>query len=220
MPPVSVPAAVPARVTAADVDVAVTLAADALSGVVDQDWRVPAGGLEWDCRETVEHMADDLFAYAGQLAPRRPPLDTYVPFGYQRRHEGGPLLTIYADGDTGNAGLVQVLEACGTFLSAVAGAASPDVRAWHPYGVSDPEGFAAMGVVEVLAHMHDIAAGLGIGWTPPEDLCDRVLHRLFPSAPAGGSRWATLLWATGRGELPGRARVDPEWQWQGEPRDA
>ena len=28
---------------------------------------MPAGDLDWDCRETVEHMADDLFAYAGQL---------------------------------------------------------------------------------------------------------------------------------------------------------
>src|SRR5216684_3942873 len=41
-------------VTSADVDLAVVLAADALNGALEQDWRVPAGGLEWDCRETVE----------------------------------------------------------------------------------------------------------------------------------------------------------------------
>ena len=54
-------------VTAADVDLAVVLAVDALNGALERDWRVPAGDIEWDCRETVEHMADDLFAYAGQL---------------------------------------------------------------------------------------------------------------------------------------------------------
>ena len=176
------PASTP-PVTAADVELAVALAADALNGALDQDWRVPAGDLDWDCRETVEHMADDLFAYAGQLGPRRPPQDTYVPFAWQRR-EGGPTLTIFTEAGTDNAGLVQVFEACGAFLSSLVATASPGTRAWHPMGVGDPEGFAAMGVVEVLVHMRDVAAGLGLDWTPPEDLCDRVLYRLFPSAPA------------------------------------
>ena len=206
-------------VTAADVDLAVVLAADALNGALDQDWRVPAGDLEWDCRETVEHMADDLFAYAGQLGPRRPPLDTYVPFAWQRR-PGGPTLTIFTEAGTENAGLVQVFEACGAFLSALVTTAGPDTRAWHSMGIGDPEGFAAMGVVEVLVHMRDVAAGLGIDWTPPQDLCDRVLYRLFPDAPSGTPRWDTLLWATGRGELAGRARLGEEWQWHSAPREA
>jgi hypothetical protein len=204
-------------VTAADVDLAVALAADALLPVLDRDWGVPAGELEWSCRETVEHIADDLFAYAGQLGPRRPPQDTHVPFGYMERRPTAPYLTVYVDDSTPNAGLVQVLEACGTFLSAVVRAVPSSTRAHHVFGVSDPEGFAAMGVVEVLVHMRDVAAGLGFDWTPPSDLCDRVLYRLFPSAPDDGPRWETLLWATGRGELPGRARLD-EWRWHGEPR--
>jgi hypothetical protein len=203
-------------VTAADVDLAVGLAADALNGALDRDWQVPAGDLAWDCRETVEHMADDLFAYAGQLGPRRPPRDTHVPFGWQRSRANGPALTIYADVGASNAGLVQVLEACGTFLSSLVTTVQPDTRAFHIFGLGDPEGFAAMGVVEVLVHMRDVAAGLGIGWTPPEDLCDRVLGRLFPEAPTGTPRWETLLWATGRGEVDGRARLG-EWRWQAAP---
>jgi hypothetical protein len=205
-------------VTAADVELAVALAADALNGALEQDWRVPAGGLDWDCRETVEHMADDLFAYAGQLGPRRPPRDTYVPFAWQRR-PGGPALTIFADAGTENAGLVQVFEACGAFLTSLVATAPPGTRAWHPMGLADPEGFAAMGVVEVLVHMRDVAAGLGFGWTPPEELCGRVLYRLFPGAPAGTPRWETLLWATGRGEVAGRERLG-EWRWHAAPRDA
>src|ERR1700722_15455575 len=97
-------------VTAADVELAVVLAADALNGALDQDWRVPAGDLDWDCRETVEHMADDLFAYAGQLGPRRPPQDTYVPFAWQRR-PGGAAIPISAAADTQHAGPIQVLQA-------------------------------------------------------------------------------------------------------------
>ncbi|HEX4092135.1 MAG TPA: hypothetical protein VHZ33_25750 [Trebonia sp.] len=209
----------PPPVTAADVELAVGLAADALAGALDQDWHVPAGGLEWDVWETVEHIADDLFAYAGQLGPRRPPLDTHVPFAWRQSRPEAPLLTIAGDASTDNAGLVQVLEACGTFLSAVVLAVPADRRAHHIFGVADPEGFAAMGVVEVLAHMQDVAAGLGIGWAPPEELCDRVLYRLFPDAPTGTPRWETLLWATGRGELPGRVRLT-DWRWYGAPRGA
>ena len=37
-----------------------------------------------------------------------------------------------------------------------------------------------MGVVETLVHTHDVAAGLGLTWTPPAGLCARALARLFP----------------------------------------
>jgi hypothetical protein len=205
-------------VTAADVRLAVALAADHLATAADRDWHVPAGGLGWDCWETVEHMADDLFAYAAQLGPRKPPQDTHVPFAWQRKHEGGPAITTFADPEAGTAGLIQVLEACGAFLAAVVDTAPPEVRAYHVMGLADAEGFAAMGVVEVVVHMHDVAQGLGIGWTPPEDLCDRVLRRLFPDAPTGTERWPTLLWATGRGEIPGREPITGRWRWYAAPR--
>jgi hypothetical protein len=205
-------------VTAADVDQAVGAAADALSNVVDRDWRVPARGLDWDCWETVEHICDDLFAYAGQLGPRRPPLDGHVPFAWQYRRPGGPAGTIFADPAYGQAGLIQVLEASGTLLAATVRTRAPDVRAHHVFGASDPEGFAAMGVVETLVHMSDVAAGLAMAWMPPPDLCDRALRRLFPAAPGDTDRWQTLLWATGRGEIPGHPALT-SWRWHGEPRD-
>jgi hypothetical protein len=151
-------------VTAADVRAAVHLACDTLAGAVDRDWRVPAGELDWDCWETVEHIADDLFAYAGQLGPRKPSVEGPVPFGWDYRRPGGPALTIYAVPADGQAGLVQVLEASGALLAAMAEVTPPGVRAYHVYGASDPEGFAAMGVVEVLVHMRDVTAGLELPW--------------------------------------------------------
>jgi hypothetical protein len=74
-----------------------------------------------------------------------------------------------------------------------------------------------MGVVETLVHTHDVAEGLGVDWTPPADLCDRVLARLFPDAPTDTAPWPALLWATGRTELPHRPRRT-EWRWYGAPR--
>ncbi|GAA0671571.1 hypothetical protein GCM10010193_24800 [Kitasatospora atroaurantiaca] len=206
-------------VTAADVELAVRLAVAALRGAVGADWSARAGSLDWDCWETVEHLSDDLFAYAAQLGPEKPPMDGEVPFRWVRERPGGPANVIFADRSAGPAGLLQVLEASGALLVAMVRTTPPEVRAHHGFGAADPEGFAAMGVVETLVHTHDLAGGLGLAWAPPADLCDRVLARLFPDAPTDTDRWPTLLWATGRGELPGRPRLTT-WRWYGTPRPA
>ncbi|MEE1756176.1 DinB family protein [Streptomyces sp. SP18CS02] len=201
-------------VTADDVRHAVRLAVATLRGAAGGDWDARAGSLEWSCWETVEHLADDLFAYAAQLGPEAPPLDREVPFSWRARRPGGPANVTFADRESGAAGLLQVLEACGAMLTAMVRATPPEVRAHHVFGPSDAEGFAAMGVVETLVHTHDVAEGLGVPWTPPAGLCRRVLVRLFPDAPRETDPWATLLWATGRGGLPGRERLTT-WRWHG-----
>lgn len=204
-------------VTADDLDRAVWLAVQLLERAPADAWNNKAGALEWDCWETVEHLSDDLFVYATQLGPRKPPLTSEVPFTWESRRPGGPGSTLFADRAAGPSGLLQVLEASCALLVAMVRTTSPDARAYHAYGVSDPEGFAAMGIVETLVHTHDLAEGLGLAWTPPAELCARVLVRLFPQAPTDTDPWLTLLWATGRGELPGRPRLST-WRWDGTPR--
>ncbi|MEU4212660.1 maleylpyruvate isomerase N-terminal domain-containing protein [Streptomyces sp. NPDC026206] len=190
----------------------------AVRGAPEASWQNRAGSLEWDCRETVEHLADDMFCYAMQLAPPEPPLDGYVPVLQARLRPGGPEETIHAERGAGLAGLFQVLEASTGLLAAMVRTKPPQTRAFHSYGVSDPEGFAAMGVVEALVHAHDVAAGLGVTWEPPAALCERTLARLFPDAPTGADPWPTLLWATGRTELPGHPRR-ASWRWRSAPQD-
>ncbi|WP_406008789.1 maleylpyruvate isomerase N-terminal domain-containing protein [Streptomyces sp. NBC_00637] len=213
----SAPHGSPGPVTADDVREAVRLAVAALRGAEAADWDAKAGSLEWSCRETVEHLADDLFAYAAQLGARGGPSDTEVPFVWRAERPGGPANVVFADRSAGPAGLAQVLETCGALLTAMVRTTPASVRSHHVFGASDPEGFAAMGVVETLVHLHDVAEGLGVPWEPDAALCDRVLVRLFPDAPTGTDRWPTLLWATGRGELPGHASRT-RWRWYGVPR--
>jgi hypothetical protein len=197
-----------------DLDESVRLAIETLAAAEDSDWDVPAGTLTWTCWETAEHLSDDLFFYAAQISPREPPKDDHVPFAMSRRRPDGPLDSVAADRDSGVPGLLRVVDACAGLLSAVARVRPPSVRAHHVFGRSDPAGFAAMGTVETLVHTHDMATGLGLSWTPPRDICERVLARLFPDAPAGLDPWRTLLWCTGRAELPGRARLTT-WRWDG-----
>ncbi|MEV5415980.1 GNAT family N-acetyltransferase [Streptomyces albogriseolus] len=183
----------------------------ALGAVTDRDWTgVRAGRLEWDCRETAAHVASDLIAYAGQLAGRAQ--GAYVPF------------EITLDGsDDGldpadNAGVLHVITTTGALLAAAVRTTPRSVRAFHPYPFrhAGREGFAAMGVAEVLLHTHDMAEGLGVAYEPPAELCEFVLTRIFPRVKPGPAPWPTLLWATGRGELPGREPVTA-WRWCNNP---
>lgn len=207
----------PSPVTADDLDLAVRLAVAVLREAPPDAWEAKAGSLEWDCWETVEHLSDDLFAYAAQLGPKTPPLDGEVPFVWESRRPGGPANAIHANREAGPAGLLQVLEASGALLVSMVRTTPPRTRAHHVFGVSDPEGFAAMGIVETLVHTHDLTRGLGLAWNPPAGLCARVLARLFPDVPESTAPWTTLLWATGRAELPGHPRLTT-WRWDGTPR--
>ncbi|MFC8566519.1 GNAT family N-acetyltransferase [Streptomyces sp. NPDC057245] len=184
------------------VEEAVAGAVALLRTAVDRDWEgARAGRLEWSCRYTAEHVAGDLIAYAGQLAGRA--TTAYVPF------------EITLDDGTGNEDVLHVVETTGALLAAAVRTTPREVRAFHPYPFrsANREGFAAMGVAEVLLHTHDIAEGLGLSYEPPAGLCADVLTRLFPHVRPGEDPWRTLLWATGRGELPGRAPVT-EWRWR------
>jgi hypothetical protein len=198
-----------------DLDTTVSAATSALLEVVEQDWNIPAAGLTWTCRGTIEHVADDLFAYAGQIATSKPEVNTYVSFDFYADREGEPECAVHAKRDRGNAGLVQILDACGGMLCALARTRPGHVRGWHPSGVSDPHGFAAMGTVEVLLHLYDVAEPLGLAWHPPADVVRRVLGRLFPQATSDADPWQILLQVTGR---------DPErpvdsWRWDGTVRE-
>ncbi|MER5887916.1 hypothetical protein ABT160_29210 [Streptomyces sp. NPDC001941] len=182
------------------------------------DWDRPAGDLEWSCWDTAEHLADDLFAYAAQLGPQTPPPAGDVPFVLRRHAPGKPLSVVFADREAGPEGMAQVLEACGALHVAMVRTAPPGARAYHGLGTADPEGSAAMGLVELFVHARDLALGIGLDWEAPGEICARVLARLFPAAPTGTDPWATLLWATGRGELPGRDRLT-RWRWYSAPAD-
>jgi RimJ/RimL family protein N-acetyltransferase len=184
------------------IEEAVASCAALLRAAAGRDWDgARAGRLEWSCRRTAEHIASDLIAYAGQLAGRA--ATAYVPF------------EITVDEGTGDAGVVDVIETTGALLAAAVRTTPREVRAFHPYPFrsANREGFAAMGVAEVLLHTHDIAEGLGLPYEPPAGLCARVLTTIFPHVrPEPDAPWNTLLWATGRGGLPGREPLT-EWRW-------
>ena len=159
-------------VTADHVRQAAQALRSALEPAAEADWQVPAGDLEWTVWETGVHVADDQVFYATQLIAQPGDRSGYTPFE----------VAMWEDASQPEA-LLRTIVVCAEILARVVESTPPDARGFHNYGISDPEGFAAMGIVEVVVHTHDVATGLGLSYAPPADLCDRVLRRLFPDAP-------------------------------------
>lgn len=179
----------------------------ALRPAAEKDWTVPAGTLTWSCWRAADHVGACLVSYAAQLAVQQP--TRYVCLDARADHDATP------------AEVLECVEAGGELLAAQVRVRPPQARAFHPYGTSDPEGFTGMGCVEVLVHGHDIAAGLGLPFDPPREVCRRVMARMFPGTAGDQPHpdpWAELLWATGRASLPGREPVT-SWRWHGAPLD-
>jgi uncharacterized protein (TIGR03083 family) len=178
------------------------VAAAIAPAVKTADWDTKAGTLKWTCRETLAHTVDCVTWY-GALLARRSPKDIETPeIALQM-----PLKV-----------MVDALRSMGAVLAEVVKGAEPSVRAFHPYGLSDATGFAAMGCDEMLVHGYDIAGGLGIDYDPPSEVVEHTLHRLFPWAPTDADPWQALLWANGRTSL-GDRKPERKWLWQCAPLD-
>jgi uncharacterized protein (TIGR03083 family) len=183
----------------------VLLAADAceerLSVAASGDWSRSVPGLEWTVTQTVAHAANGPLWYA---------LDIWSGEGDEAAFD------VSVEADASNAALIVSLRNAARVCAASLDAAAPTVRGFHPDGSPDPSGFAAMACDELLVHTYDAAQGLGLPFSADPTLAGRVLARLFPWHEIGNDPWATLLWANGRIDLPGRPD-QRGWQWHPAP---
>jgi hypothetical protein len=179
---------------------AAALAGAALEPLADRDWDTPARDLDLSARQTLEHVVEGLVFYARDLAT---PV-TEAP----GEHE----LELRCVPGTPVTGLVDGMRQAAAVVAAVVAATPDQVRAFHPFGPADRSGFAAMACDEILIHTYDIVAGFGVGFEPAAELCEHVLRRLFPWAPATGAAWDRLRWANGRIAMPDQPRQE-RWRW-------
>ena len=109
----------------------------AVAGTDTAAWAAPAGELDWSCRRVLDHIVDALCLYTGLLATRA---ERRVPFLRN------------GDADAAVGDLFLTVGTAAAVFAEVAAAAGPSVRAFHPAGFADAEGFVAMGCDEVLVH--------------------------------------------------------------------
>ena len=163
----------------------------ALGEVVDSDWSVPAGTLEWSCRHTVDHMIDCVFSYSWQLAARAQ--GGFLPFQELRS------LPEATNGD-----LLAGLRGIGALFAALIRSVPCDSVASDGLLSLDVDDWAARGAYEVLLHTHDVLQGHGAGFEPSDALCRWVLAspRLWmldrDRARGASDPWEALLLGSGR----------------------
>jgi uncharacterized protein (TIGR03083 family) len=177
-----------------------------LGPAAGQDWTRPIPEMDWTVAEAVGHIAEGTLWYASDVAAGERQLET---------------MELRVRPGTANADLIRTVGVVATVLARVIDASPASARGWHPMGQADPSGFAAMACDELLVHTDDAARGLGLPFTPPDELVRATLARLFPWAPTTDP-WPALLWCNGRVAQPPhpphppRARHSPPLaEWNG-----
>ena len=187
------------RFSCEDVEQLVEVVARDWRRAAGNDWSARAGTLDWTCTQTADHAVDTTLAPAFFLASRK--TDAYPDIG---PFTLGP--------DARPEQLADGLEAAGRILVAVVGTTPPEVRAiiWRrPVETRGPADFVPRAGLELILHAHDVAAGLGVEFDPPTQMCEHLRRHTaswpFWTAVPGwkpltltGDPWADLLQASGR----------------------
>lgn len=185
------------RVRPDDIVHAAELAAAAFAPHDQADWSARAGDLDWDVETTVVHLIGALAKETLYLASRSTRFIAVNPGKFR--------------GAT-PAELVRSIVPAAQALANTAHASPPGALAYHSTGMTDAEGYLAMGCGEVLVHTWDACRGLGVEFRGSDEVAAAVLARTFPwvaTQPDDGP-WRTMLWAFGRIALEGRARLDDD----------
>lgn len=163
----------------------------------DGDWSRGIPGMDWTPAQAVAHIGEGMIWYAADATAGPTRLDA---------------MELTGKTDLPPADLVRGVSSFGTVLARTLQLAPSGVIGWHPAGLCDMSGFAAMGCAELLVHTYDASLGIGTPFRGDPEVAAGVVARLCPDAAAGYEPWETLLWCHGRiplGDLPRRER----WRW-------
>jgi hypothetical protein len=164
---------------------------DSLAGVVNDDWTMPANGLEWSCWQTVDHMIDCVFSYTLQLA-------SAAQAGFL------PVSELHAKPDAAPEDLIAALRGVGTSFLAVAKYVPSQTVASDGVILLTVSDWCARASYEVALHGYDVAVGLRASLEIPADACRSILgsEGLWmldrSEAESTPDPWAALLSGSGR----------------------
>lgn len=95
----------------------------------------------------------------------------------------------------------EILDAvldCGAAMANAARQSPPEAVAFHVSGMHDATGFLAMEVVDLLVHAEGVTQGLGLHFTPSDELSEIALDVCHPDHAGRRPAWPSLLRLWGR----------------------
>ena len=167
---------------------------------VARDWSARAGTLDWSCTKTAEHAYDSVLAVGFFLASRRQ--DRYPELGGVINGGKTPWPNQ----------LIEAIQIAGRLVAGAVATTPEETRAiiWRrpEPTVAPPSEFAPRAGLEMMLHGHDVAAGLGVKYEPPEGLVIRLRDhtrgwphwktRGWHAVAQTGDPWRDMLEASGR----------------------
>lgn len=173
-----------------------------LEPLAGRDWSVPLPDLDFTVASVTAHAASSALWYA-------------VDYTTGPGDDGAFDVKVLPDAEP--ARLLVSMRTTTTLAAMAIDTLPATQRGFHPMGVADASGMAAITCDEILVHTRDAGTGLGAAFVPDEKLAGRVLARLFPWYDPVPDTWTALLHANGRIDLPGRGRPPKRWQWHSAP---
>jgi hypothetical protein len=147
------------------------IALAALTRAVETDWSARAGDLEWSCRRTLDHIVDTLLLYGSYVATRAVESRATI-------RNGDPEASVPV--------LLAHLDASARMLELICDGTRPPLRAFHPSGLSDADGYRAMACSEALTHTRQHRPGTRTR-PPPAGRPLRANHDARLSVGAGSA---------------------------------
>lgn len=148
-----------------DIRVCASISSEALQQVSGASWDKEPPEMTWTRKNTASHFIGALQFYATQLASGSP---DFVP-------------TLRQDNAAIELKDLPGLVTSGSaILARVAEGSPPGTRGFYGAGSPDAEGYLYMGCAEIILHTWDIVSGTPVNLTPADDMCDRIVRRLFP----------------------------------------
>lgn len=150
---------------------------------VGRDWSCPAGTLEWTVETTISHMAGGMAKHLIYLTSRSSRFIAVATRGWPGATQEE---------------MLDAIVGCAAAMANAARQSPPGAMGYHAGGMRDAGAFLAMEVVDLLVHAEDVAQGLKLAYSPPDDLCELALDTGHPEHAGRRPAWPALLWVWGR----------------------
>jgi hypothetical protein len=163
----------------------------ALSEVVDLDWTLPAGSLDWSCWETIDHTVDCVLSFALQLG--EPSDSGFHPFAPLHAEETAIPSDLIRGLRSVSALFLAITRNSPEALTASDGIVNLTVADWR-----------ARTAYEVILHTYDVRVGLGQDFSIPAPLSTSIMASpalwMFERSQSrsGADPWDTLIRGSGR----------------------